>query len=756
MAFDPNASNLSQEQILQQVFNETTGQLEVNAQVTATISNIEIKDASTGYAMNINSDGSIDANVVVSAAGGDSINSWTKDGSGTSITSTGGSLDVNLKTSDILNPQTAVSTANSSTATLAAGATYTGTYEDTIGFNTISVALKTDQNGTLYVDYSPDGSNTDSTLTYTVIAGTGEVHRLTSVRRYFRIRFTNTSASPQTYFRLQVIKGNHPLLTSNLNSTITNDSDSIVTRSILYGQQDNDEFVAVPIDTSGHLEVAVHGPLNPFGSIHSENLLPLIQSDAVHGLSSYEVTSTTGLGVELTAPTPGVSSGVASAANNLFKCETGTTIYSFAAIQSVARARYRPGQGIVARFTALWSAPVASSIVVAGVGSSESGFFFGYSGTSFGILHSTGNTREIQTLTITNAATTGGTIIMRLNGLDYTVTIPTSTTTTRTAYDISKQTYPGWSTEQVGSTVIFLADSVGNKAGTFSLTRGTALVVAGTFAETLAGASTADTFIPQASWNMDTMDGTGPSGVTLDPTKGNVFQIGIQYLGFGAIVFQVEAGLSPNNPSWVTVHVIEAQNSRTSVTQTQPTFPFTMAAYSGGSTTNVSVSVGSFAVFLEGQKKLIGPRMTYTREAASYVGSTAATYYPLLTIRNQYIYTGRANQSLINLLSIAAAHTDNTIATLYLIKNATLVGPVNFTTWSTNSCTCVDQGATTCTFSSNEQIIFTLPIGSASSDNLIFTDELILQPGETITLAARTVSGTTPYLVASLNTREDQ
>jgi len=522
------------------------------------------------------------------------------------------------------------------------------------------------------------------------------------------------------------------------------------------GINDAGQAVAASYTGEGHAEVEIHGPLNPFGSIHTENLLPLVQVDAVHGISVHEIKATTGLSYEATAPTPGVSSGVNSATNNLFKCETGTTAYSFASMQSTGRARYRPGQGIVARYTALWSAPAASSTVVAGVGSSESGFYFGYNGTSFGILHSTGNVREIQTLTISAAATTGGTIIMRLNGLDYTVTIPTSTTTERTAYDISKQTYPGYTTEQIGSTVMFLANSVGNKTGTFSLTRGTALVVAGTFAETLAGATSTDTWIPQASWNGDKLDGTGPSGVTLDPTKGNVFQIGIQYLGFGAITFQVEAGLSPNNPSWVTVHVIEAQNSRTSVTQSQPTFPFTMAAYSAGSTTNVSVSVGSFAIFLEGQKKLIGPRMTYTREAAAYVGSTASTYYPLFTIRNQYIFTGRANQSLINLISVAAAHTDNTIATLYLIKNATLIGPVNFTTWATTSCSCVDQGATTCTFSSNDQLIFTLPIGAGGEANLVLDDELILQPGETLTLAARCTSGTTPYFSCSLNTREDQ
>lgn len=522
------------------------------------------------------------------------------------------------------------------------------------------------------------------------------------------------------------------------------------------GESNNGSQKTVSVTEQGHLETEIHGPLNPFGSVHTENLVPIFQCDPVHGFNAQEVVATTGLSYEANKPTPGANSGGTAATSNLFTCSTGTTAYSFATIQSLQRARYRPGQGIVARFTALWSAPAASSIVVAGVGSSESGLFFGYNGTSFGILHSTGGVRAIHTLTVSAAATTGGTIIMRLNGLDYTVTIPTSATTTRTAYDISRQNYPGWNTEQVGSTVIFLADSVGPKADTFSLTRGTALVVAGTFATTLTGVASTDVWIPQASWNGDKLDGTGDSGINLDKTKGNVFQIGIQYLGFGAITFSVETCNVPNNPTMTVVHVLNIPNTRTTTSQSQPTFPFTMAAYSAGSSTNVTVSVGSFACFLEGEKRLTGPRMTYTREVAAYVGSAASTYYPLMTIRNQSIYAGRANQSIVNLISVAAAHTDNTIATLYLIKNATLVGPVNYAVWSASSATCVDQGATTCTFTNNEQLLFTLPIGNASNANIVLADIILLQPGETITIAARCTSGTTPYFAASLNTREDQ
>jgi len=123
-----------------------------------------------------------------------------------------------------------VLTDNSSTSALNAAATYTGTWTDVSRWPSVVVAAKTDQNGTLYVDFSPDGTNGDSTLTLYAVAGTNEVHRFTVTRKYFRIRFTNTSASNQTYFRLQAMASFATPLTSSLNSTIQRDADATIVR----------------------------------------------------------------------------------------------------------------------------------------------------------------------------------------------------------------------------------------------------------------------------------------------------------------------------------------------------------------------------------------------------------------------------------------------------------------------------------------------------------------------------------------------
>jgi hypothetical protein len=107
-------------------------------------------------------------------------------------------------------------------------------------------------------------------------------------------------------------------------------------------------------------------------------------------------------------------------------------------------------------------------------------------------------------------------------------------------------------------------------------------------------------------------------------------------------------------------------------------------------------------------------------------------------------------------ISVAAAHGDNTPVILYLLRNATLTGTPNFTAWSTNSSTYVDTAATAATVATNEQLIFSLPMGNGNNAILIFGDEIDLQPGETLTVAARAVTGTTVWTVFNLNTREDQ
>lgn len=535
----------------------------------------------------------------------------------------------------------------------------------------------------------------------------------------------------------------------------TIDSGGVKTQVVaLSGQTDNGNLVSVPVTHEGHLEVAIHEPITPFGSLMTETTEPVFQFDAVYGLVNSEISTTTG---HLTG---GVTSATVTSANNLFTCSTGTTALSFSTLHSRRRLRYKAGQGVVGRFSALFSDPAANSILVAGFGTAEAGFFFGYNGTSFGILHSTGGVREIQTLTVTTASTSTQPYQVTINGVSHNVTATNNGSTVKTAFEIANGTYTGWDAQQIGSTVIFVANSAGVKAGSFGLAQsGAGTPAAGSYVETLAGAAATDTWYPQTEWNGDKLDGTGSSGFTLDPSKGNVFQIGIQYLGFGAVTFKVEVTTeNANNPTFITAHVLNFPNTRTTPHISQPSFPFTMAAYSAGSSTDVSVSVGSVGGFLVGKRKSLGPRLSYRRQTNGFVGSTASTYYPLFTIKNKLVFSGRPNQSVIKLISVSASTDDATPVSFLLLKNVVqnLTGTPNFSSYATSSCAAYDASAATVTITDNTQLIFSFELGQTSGQTYAFADELFLEPGESWTLAAAAVSGTATYVNASLVTREDQ
>lgn len=124
-----------------------------------------------------------------------------------------------------------VSTDNSSTATLAAGATFTGVWEDVSRYNSLVVAVTTDEDGEYAVEFSPDGVNIDSTLTRYYRTGSIEPpHRFTVTRQYARIVFENTSANPQTLFRLQTMYGTYQNLNAPLDSNLSQDFDALAVR----------------------------------------------------------------------------------------------------------------------------------------------------------------------------------------------------------------------------------------------------------------------------------------------------------------------------------------------------------------------------------------------------------------------------------------------------------------------------------------------------------------------------------------------
>ncbi len=242
----------------------------------------------------------------------------------------------------------------------------------------------------------------------------------------------------------------------------------------------------------------------------------------------------------------------------------------------------------------------------------------------------------------------------------------------------------------------------------------------------------ADTWVAQASWNMDEADGTGalPS---MTWTKGNVFQIRFQWLGFGQISFWVE---NPDNGRFVCVHEIRYANTSTIPSLLNPSLPLWAKVANTSNDTNIQLQISSMMGGVEGRVFDLG-----TENSKSNSKAGVSTETNILTIRNKSTYAGITNRVRISpkLLTIA---TDGTkIVTVRIVKNTTLGGAPSYTDISTNT-SVVDYDTDGTTLTGGTELL-SIQMGKLDSDKVDLSHLLDqLNPGDTLTISATSSSST--------------
>ena len=142
--------------------------------------------------------------------------------------------------------------------------------------------------------------------------------------------------------------------------------------------------------------------------------------------------------------------------------------------------------------------------------------------------------------------------------------------------------------------------------------------------------STADTRVAQANWNQDPLDGTGPSGLTLDSSKAQILYMDIEWLGLGT----VRTGFIING-AFVPAHNFNHANLINTTYITTASLPLryemkNVAATSGASTLKQVCST----VISEGGYELRGAQLSAgTAITTPKTLTTAGTFYPIVSIR---------------------------------------------------------------------------------------------------------------------------
>ena len=181
----------------------------------------------------------------------------------------------------------------------------------------------------------------------------------------------------------------------------------------------------------------------------------------------------------------------------------------------------------------------------------------------------------------------------------------------------------------------------------------------------------ADNSIPQTSWNIDKLDGSGNSGITLDFAKSQLFVIDFEWLSVGRIRF----GFYIYGKIFY-CHQITNVNDLTAPYMISPNLPVRYEVQNNASSGSVSLTQICSSIISEGGYNPIGKPFSASNRITGI--SVSSTETPLLAIRG---LSGTYNHqnimpSNLNILSVSSKDTIFYLR-LYLAPNTPTV-----TTWN--------------------------------------------------------------------------
>ncbi len=197
--------------------------------------------------------------------------------------------------------------------------------------------------------------------------------------------------------------------------------------------------------------------------------------------------------------------------------------------------------------------------------------------------------------------------------------------------------------------------------------------------------SPVDNKVAQASWNQDAMDGNGPSGLTIDWTKTQIFHLDLEWLGTG----RVRMGVIVDGQLRY-VHFFQSANVLDKVYMSTPNLPVRVQMITTGSSPASTMENICATVITEAGVEDTGV-LRYKSTAGTHVDATTENViYAVVGLRLKSTHLG----SIVTLVSASLAeHAGTKNVEWMIILNGTVAGTP---TWAneTNSALQTFTGAT--------------------------------------------------------------
>ncbi len=174
--------------------------------------------------------------------------------------------------------------------------------------------------------------------------------------------------------------------------------------------------------------------------------------------------------------------------------------------------------------------------------------------------------------------------------------------------------------------------------------------------------------VAQSAWNIDTLlNGTGPSGKTIDFTKAQIMVIDLQFLGMG----RVRVGFDIDGVIYYVHQFLNANNLAVPYMQTA-SLPVGMVVTASSSATTKTAYFKCATVQSEGG----GDEETGFKFATPETTATAGngTRVPLISIRPKTTFNGITNRELFKLHSVNTLVTGNSTVLFELVLGGTYGG----------------------------------------------------------------------------------
>lgn len=191
--------------------------------------------------------------------------------------------------------------------------------------------------------------------------------------------------------------------------------------------------------------------------------------------------------------------------------------------------------------------------------------------------------------------------------------------------------------------------------------------------------------VNQSSWNGDKLDGTGPSGVTLDPSKTQIFWTDLEWLGVG----NVRCGFIING-QYVVCHTFQNANTQTAVYMTTAVLPvrYEIISTSGVAATmrQICCSVNSEGGYEE-QSQIF-----WARNSSTVSVPTTNVFVPMVSIRLNSSHLG----AVVLPFQFAALPITSANYEIAVVRNVGLTGA----SWVTGTFQDVDYDISATAFTS--------------------------------------------------------